>query len=549
MDRPFLILDFGSQLTQLIARRLRELGYYSEIQAFDFATEKIKALNPWGIILSGGPNSVYEKESPRRSTQELIEIAPVLGICYGMQLLSFDLGGKVEKSEHREYGFHHVRWDLPTTEKSREAAGTFSRRLTNISPARRLRLDEVPETQRVWMSHGDSVKEVPSGFAVIARSESQHPAAMIGQVGKNPVMGLQFHPEVAHTEHGMEILKAYAEDLCGAVATWNAPHITEVLKAKVREQVGPSDHVLVGLSGGVDSSVVATLLTQTLGAERVHCLFVNNGLLRQNEYEEVMEQYKHIGLNVHGVDASQKFLSELKGQMDPEAKRKVIGRVFIEVFDEAIAKLAQKDNANGAAIDQIKWLAQGTLYPDVIESTSSKGGPSHTIKSHHNVGGLPEKMKLKLVEPVRELFKDEVRKIGAELGLPHEMLWRHPFPGPGLSIRIIGEVTAEALKIVREADAIFIKHLRDKKLYHKIWQAFCVLTSVQTVGVQGDGRTYDQVLALRAVTSSDGMTADWYGFDFDFLRDVSREITNKVRGVSRVVYDVTSKPPATIEWE
>lgn len=519
MDRPFIILDFGSQLTQLIARRLRELGYYSEIHAFDFSLDKIKALNPWGIILSGGPNSVYEKESPRRSTKELIEVAPVLGICYGMQLLSFDLGGKVEKSEHREYGFHHVRWDFSKEKKYQ----TY--------------FEEVPETQKVWMSHGDSVKEAPPGFTVIARSESQHPAAMMGP----RVMGLQFHPEVAHTEHGTDILKAYAEGLCGAQATWDAPHITEVLKEKVRAQVGSADHVLVGLSGGVDSSVVATLLTQTLGAERVHCVFVNNGLLRKNEYDDVMEQYKKIGLNVQGVDASQKFLSELAGKTDPEAKRKVIGRVFIEVFDEAISKLSMKD--------KVKWLAQGTLYPDVIESTSSKGGPSHTIKSHHNVGGLPEKMKLKLVEPVRELFKDEVRKIGAELGLPHEMLWRHPFPGPGLAIRVIGEVNEEALKIVREADAIFIKHLRDKKLYHKIWQAFCVLTSVQTVGVQGDGRTYDKVLALRAVTSSDGMTADWYGFDFEFLRDVSREITNKVRGVSRVVYDVTSKPPATIEWE
>jgi len=519
MDRPFIILDFGSQLTQLIARRLRELGYYSEIHAFDFSIEKIKALNPYGVILSGGPNSVYEKDSPKRNVKELIDIAPILGICYGMQLLAHDLGGKVEKSDHREYGFHQVQWDFS---KDPKEAALFT---------------QVQRSQKVWMSHGDVVKEVPPGFNVIAKSESGHAAAMQGP----RVLALQFHPEVAHTEHGIEILKAFAAGICGATATWNAPHITDVLKNKVLEQVGPADHVLVGLSGGVDSSVVATLLTQTLGADRVHCVFVNNGLLRQNEYQDVMAQYQKIGLNVQGVDVSKKFLAELAGQIDPEKKRKIIGRVFIETFDEAISKLPQKE--------KIKWLAQGTLYPDVIESTSSKGGPSHTIKSHHNVGGLPEKMKLKLVEPVRELFKDEVRKIGAEIGLPHEMLWRHPFPGPGLAIRVIGEVNEESLRIVREADAIFIKHLREKNLYHKIWQAFCVLLPVQTVGVQGDGRTYDQVLALRAVTSSDGMTADWFGFDFEFLRDVSREITNKVRGVSRVVYDVTSKPPATIEWE
>lgn len=518
-DRPFLILDFGSQLTQLIARRLRELGYYSEIHPFGLPTEKIKALKPWGVILSGGPSSVYENNSPRRNVKELIEIAPVLGICYGMQLLAHDLGGQVEKSHHREYGFHQVQWDF--SDDMKEAA-LFA---------------HVPRTQKVWMSHGDVVKDVPPGFIAVARSESDHVAAMRGP----RVMGLQFHPEVAHTEHGLEILKAFAAGVCEAPATWNAPHITAVLKNKIIEQVGSQDHVLVGLSGGVDSTVVATLLTQTLGAERVHCVFVNNGLLRQNEFTDVMAGYQKMGLNVQGVDVSKKFLAELKDQIDPEAKRKIIGRVFIETFDETISKLVQKD--------KIKWLAQGTLYPDVIESTSSQGGPSHTIKSHHNVGGLPEKMKLKLVEPVRELFKDEVRKIGAEIGLPHEMLWRHPFPGPGLAIRVIGEVNEESLRIVREADAIFIRHLREKNLYHKIWQAFCVLLPVQTVGVQGDGRTYDQVLALRAVTSSDGMTADWFGFDFEFLRDVSREITNKIRGVSRVVYDVTSKPPATIEWE
>lgn len=505
--RGFVILDFGSQFTQLIARRLRELGFYSEIHSFEYPTEEIRKKNPYGIILSGGPNSVYEAGSPQRNVAELRNISPVMGVCYGMQLLTHQLGGKVTRAEHREYGLNYVTWSSP--------------------------VEGVPERQKVWMSHGDVVEKAPEGFQIIANSDGHHPAAMQGP----GVLAVQFHPEVAHTDHGMDLLKYFAQGMCQAPADWDAPHIKDILIKEAQDKVGPTDHVLVGLSGGVDSTVVATLLTKALGAERVHCVFVDNGLLRKNEYEGVLESYHRIGLNVRGVDASEEFLSALKGKSDPEEKRKTIGRIFIEVFDKSYDHKLP-----------IKWLAQGTLYPDVIESVSSVGG-SVTIKSHHNVGGLPEKMKLGLVEPVRELFKDEVRALGAQLGLPKEMLWRHPFPGPGLAIRVLGEVTKEKLQILKEADDVYISELRRRGLYEKIWQAFCVLLPVKTVGVQGDSRTYDHVLALRAVTSSDGMTADWYPFEFQFLREVSNLITNKVKGVNRVVYDVTSKPPGTIEWE
>jgi GMP synthase (glutamine-hydrolysing) len=505
----FAVLDFGSQLTQLITRRLRELNVYSELFPFDAPIEQIRAMAPRGIILSGGPSSVHEAGAPRRSISELQAIAPVLGICYGMQLIAQDLGGKVEKSDKREYGFNTVSW----RESMAQGVGL---------------------TQRVWMSHGDVVKVPPPGFKVAAVSESGHAAALIGP----RTWALQYHPEVAHTEHGTEILKAFVFHLCGAVPEWDPPHITTHLVDAIRRKVGATDHVLCGLSGGVDSSVVAALLSRALGSERVHCVFVNNGLLRKNEYDEVLDQYRAIGLNVIGVDAEAIFLQALEGLEDPEAKRKAIGRVFIDVFQETADKIGRK----------FDWLAQGTLYPDVIESISPRG-TSVTIKSHHNVGGLPEKMKMKLVEPLRELFKDEVRSIGREIGLPSEILGRHPFPGPGLAIRCIGSVTKDDLEILRECDQVFISELKRQGLYEKIWQAFCALLPVRTVGVQGDGRTYEKVVALRAVTSSDGMTADWYPFSFEFLRHVSNRITNEVKGVNRVVYDVTSKPPGTIEWE
>ncbi len=507
VERPFIILDFGSQLTQLIARRLRELQFYSEIVPFDYPIAKIKEANPWGIILSGGPNSVYEPGAPHRDTQELREIAPILGICYGMQLIAQQMGGVVQRSNSREYGFNEVEWT--------ETMGPL------------------PKKQKVWMSHGDIVEVPPAQLKVVGVSSSGHPAALKGP----RTWCVQFHPEVAHTEKGSEVLKAFATQECGAVQNWNTPHILEALQKRIRDQVG-QEHVLCALSGGVDSSVVATLLTKTLGADHVHCVFVNNGLLRKNEFEEVMLMYKKIGLNVNGVDAVADFMKALKGLSDPEAKRKAIGKTFIDVFE----KFKLVDST-------VKFLAQGTLYPDVIESVSFVGGPSQTIKSHHNVGGLPEKMNMKLVEPVRELFKDEVRQLGRKLGLPEEMLGRHPFPGPGLAIRVIGEVTEESLEVMREADQIFISKLKEKDLYHKIWQAFCVLLPVKTVGVMGDGRTYEKVLALRAVTSSDGMTADWYPFEMSFLREVSSEIVSRVRGVNRVTYDITSKPPGTIEWE
>lgn len=507
-DRGFLILDFGSQVTQLIARRFRELGFYSEIHPHNLSLEKIKEMNPYGIVLSGGPSSVYEESSPHRDVRELLTQAPILGICYGMQLLAQQLGGKVQKGHVREYGKAMIHWK-------------------SVNPA----LKNLPSQQVVWMSHGDVVAEPPPGFQVAARTD-HHIAAMESE----RALAVQFHPEVTHTEQGEKVLQAFVQ-LCQAKPTWNTPHMIEVISERVKKQVGDRAHILCALSGGVDSSVVATLLTKIFGAERVHCLFVDTGLLRQGEYEQVLATYKKFGLNVQGVDASREFLSELKDKKDPEEKRKIIGRVFIEIFDKYKPKGKE-----------IEFLAQGTLYPDVIESVSVIG-QSVTIKSHHNVGGLPEKMKLKLVEPVRELFKDEVRKLGLQLGLPEEMVSRHPFPGPGLAIRILGDVTEEKLKVLKLADHVYISYLREKGLYQKIWQAFCVLLPVQTVGVMGDGRTYENVLAIRAVTSVDGMTADWFPFESEHLKEISNRITNSVRGINRVVYDVTSKPPATIEWE
>lgn len=504
----FIILDFGSQFTQLIARRLREFGVFSEILPFDYDLEEVKKHRPSGIILSGGPFSVEDPIAPfREDLAELNEIAPLLGVCYGMQLVAKVFGGQVLAAGKREYGLNKVKWRVP--------------------------LGGVSEEQNVWMSHGDYVARPPKGFQVIAESEAGHPAAMVS----DRIWCYQFHPEVSHTEDGDQLLKAFVFDHCKAEANWKAKNIVQELVENIRELVPEGDDVLCALSGGVDSTVVGVLLTKALGAKRVHCVFVDNGLLRQNEFNEVLAMYYSMGLNVKGVEASETFLNSLKGVSDPEKKRKIIGHTFIDVFKTALE-----------GVGPLQWLAQGTLYPDVIESVSLRG-KSVTIKSHHNVGGLPEDLNLKLVEPLRELFKDEVRAIGEELGISHDRLWRHPFPGPGLGIRVLGEINKEKLDVLRKADAIYIEELKKGQLYDKIWQAFCVLLPVQTVGVQGDNRTYENALAIRAVTSRDGMTADWYSFEPDFLRRLSNRITNEVPGVNRVVYDITSKPPGTIEWE
>lgn len=495
----------------MIARRLREAGVYTEIHPFDVGLDRILQAAPKGLILSGGPNSVYDVNAPKRSVKELAAIAPLLGICYGMQLIAHELGGVVEGSKVREYGLCEVSWTD--------------------------RMGDIPKQQKVWMSHGDVVKVPPVGFEIACRSEAGLPAALKSK----SIWAVQFHPEVTHTEHGSEILKAFAKDVCKIVPNWSMVQVAQEIIEELKSKVPAGDKVLCALSGGVDSTVVGTLLTKALGAERVHCVFVNNGMLRKNEYTSVLAMYKDLGLNVHGVDAEEIFLTRLAGVEDPEKKRKLIGNTFIEIFDEAVQKLKTAES-------QITWLAQGTLYPDVIESVSLRGS-NVTIKTHHNVGGLPEKMNLKLIEPLRELFKDEVRALGAQLGLPKDVLWRHPFPGPGLAIRVMGAVDRASLDILRDADDVYIQELKIAGLYDKIWQAFCVLLPVRTVGVQGDGRTYEKSLALRAVTSSDGMTADWFDFPPQFLRKVSNRITNEVRGVNRVVYDITSKPPGTIEWE
>lgn len=508
MKNGFLVLDFGSQYTQLIARRLRELDVYSELLLYDTPIEVIREKEPRGIILSGGPSSVFDKDSPTIDVKPLMEIAPVLGICYGMQLLSHQLGGKVSPSNRREYGSNRIEWKSAVTK-------------------------DLPELQKVWMSHGDVVEKLPDGFSLWASSSGGHPAA----IKSDRAWAFQFHPEVSHTEKGLELLKSFAFDLCGAKADWKASYIADHLMQDIRNLVPKEEKVLCALSGGVDSTVVGTLLTKALGADRVHCVFVDTGLLRKNEYEDVLKIYDELGLNVHGSRAEDLFLKRLAGVEEPEQKRKIIGHAFIDVFKQEIAKLGK-----------IEWLAQGTLYPDVIESVSPRG-TSVTIKSHHNVGGLPKDLNLKLVEPLRELFKDEVRALGEQLGIPRPILWRHPFPGPGLGIRIMGEINKEDLETLKEADAIYIQALKDSGLYDEIWQAFCVLLPVKTVGVQGDSRTYEKVIAIRAVTSQDGMTADWYDFPAGFLKEVSNRITNEVRGVNRVVYDVTSKPPGTIEWE
>ncbi|MGM0506795.1 MAG: glutamine-hydrolyzing GMP synthase [Bacteroidota bacterium] len=511
-DEWILILDFGSQYTQLIARRVREVGVYCEIHPFNTEPDTFRDQLPAGIILSGGPKSVYDVDAPVLNPEWLGLDRPVLGICYGLQALSHQLKpGSVERADKREFGRARLKVD---------ANGAL--------------LDNLSTDSIVWMSHGDHIRELPDEFAIIAHTENAPVAAVRHK--EKAIFGLQFHPEVVHTEEGKTILSNFVRTICGCHGNWTPASFVESEIESIRQQIG-DERVLCALSGGVDSTVVATLIHKAIG-DQLTCIFVDNGLLRKNEYSTVLKTYKdELNLPVRGVDASDLFLDRLTGIQDPEEKRKIIGNTFIDVFD--------KEVHNGL---DVTWLAQGTLYPDVIESVSFKG-PSATIKSHHNVGGLPEKMKLKLLEPVRELFKDEVRNVGRELGIPDGFINRHPFPGPGLGIRILGELSRDRLNLLREADDIFIQSLRDKGLYNYVWQALAVLLPVQSVGVMGDERTYEFTVALRAVTSIDGMTADWAHLPVDFLSDVSNRIINEVPGINRVVYDISSKPPATIEWE
>jgi GMP synthase (glutamine-hydrolysing) len=510
-----LILDFGSQYTQLIARRVRELGVYSELHPFNIPLEKIHALNPKGIILSGSPSSAYERDAPIPS-QEIFDLGiPVLGICYGLQLIAHQFGGEIDKAARREYGHAELVID--------DASDLFSGFARNGS-----------SSTTVWMSHGDHLTKMPRGFQPMAHTANSPICAI-----KNPdkkIYGIQFHPEVVHTPKGKEMLSNFLYTICRCKGGWSSASFIQSSIEEIRSRVG-SGKVICALSGGVDSSVAAVLLHKAIG-DRLLCIHINNGLMRKGESEQVVKTFRDsFHINLDYVDASEVFLHELAGVTDPEKKRKIIGKLFIEVFEQEAKKIGRVD-----------FLCQGTLYPDVIESVSFKG-PSVTIKSHHNVGGLPEKMKLKLIEPFRELFKDEVRAVGHELGLSDELIWRHPFPGPGLAVRVLGEITKERLNLLRDADAIFVEEIKKARIYRDIWQGFVVLLPVRSVGVMGDGRTYEYTCAIRCVTSVDGMTADWYRMPHDVLAAISSRITNEVRGINRVVYDISSKPPATIEWE
>lgn len=509
MQEQILILDFGSQYTQLIARRLRELNVYCEIHPYN----KIPKINPdiKGVILSGSPHSVREENPPKPDLLEIKGKMPLLGVCYGAQYLAHFFGGEVGKSNSREYGRAHL-----------EFVDTKNKLFNNIF-----------EGSQVWMSHGDTILKTPSNYKIIA---STHDVKVAGyQIEGEDTYAIQFHPEVYHSTDGQTLLKNFVYDICKCSGNWTPASFIETTISDLKKQIG-DDKVILGLSGGVDSSVAAVLLHKAIGSN-LHCIFVDNGLLRKDEFNSVLDSYKHMGLNVKGVDAKNDFYSALKGVSDPEQKRKIIGKVFIDVFDKE-SKLDK----------EAKWLGQGTIYPDVIESVSVKG-PSATIKSHHNVGGLPDFMKLQVVEPLRSLFKDEVRRVGRALEIDDTILNRHPFPGPGLAIRILGDITEDKVKILQEVDAIFINGLKSHDLYNTVWQAGAILLNAQSVGVMGDERTYENVVALRAVSSTDGMTADWVHLPYEFLAKMSNEIINKVRGVNRVVYDISSKPPATIEWE
>ncbi|MDB4767492.1 glutamine-hydrolyzing GMP synthase [Flavobacteriaceae bacterium] len=510
MQNKVLILDFGSQYTQLIARRVRELNIYSEIKPYNKPPEDLSGFK--AVILSGSPHSVRGEDAPHPNLDAIKGKLPLLGVCYGAQYLAHFKGGEVAPSNTREYGRAHL----------------------SFVASEELFLAGIAEGSQVWMSHSDTIKTLPTGGKLLASTHDVKNAAY--KIEGEDTYAIQFHPEVYHSTDGKKLLENFLVKIAGVAQDWTPDAFVEETVSKLKAQIG-SDKVILGLSGGVDSTVAAVLLHKAIGAN-LHCIFVNNGLLRKNEFSEVLDQYHGMGLNVKGVDASERFLKALKGESDPEKKRKAIGGAFIDVFDD-----------ESQQVKDATWLAQGTIYPDVIESVSASGGPSATIKSHHNVGGLPDYMKLKVVEPLRMLFKDEVRRVGASLGIDAALLGRHPFPGPGLAIRILGDITAEKVAILQEVDAVFIQALKQSGWYDKVWQAGAILLPVQSVGVMGDERTYEKCVALRAVESTDGMTADWVNLPYELLQKISNDIINKVKGVNRVVYDISSKPPATIEWE